>query len=88
MIEVATMTTKGQITLPKEIRKALNLKAGDKVAFVTDKTGQLTIANAKLITYEMFVSKFVGTAEGLNLKNEDDVVDMIKAIRREDEDNG
>ncbi len=88
MIEIATMTTKGQITLPKEIRKALNLKAGDKIAFVTDECGQMVIANAKLITYEMLTSKFEGIADRLNLKTDDDVVDMIKAIRKEDEDNG
>lgn len=32
--EVATLTTKGQITLPKAIRQALGVDAGGKVAFV------------------------------------------------------
>ena len=31
--EVATITSKGQITLPKPIRQALGVDAGDKVAF-------------------------------------------------------
>lgn len=31
--EVATLTTKGQITLPKPIRQALSVDAGDKIAF-------------------------------------------------------
>jgi antitoxin PrlF len=30
----ATMTTKGQITIPKAIRDSLHLHSGDKVAFV------------------------------------------------------
>ena len=30
----ATIRTKGQITIPIEVRKALNLKAGDRVEFV------------------------------------------------------
>jgi AbrB family looped-hinge helix DNA binding protein len=31
-----TLTMKGQVTIPKEIRDGLHLKEGDKVAFVFD----------------------------------------------------
>ena len=30
------VTSKGQVTIPKDIRKALGLKTGDRVTFVTD----------------------------------------------------
>ncbi len=34
----ATLTTKGQVTIPKEIREALNLQTGDKIEIrITDK---------------------------------------------------
>jgi len=39
--EVATLTSKGQITLPKPIRQALGVDAGGKVAF--DLTGDRVI---------------------------------------------
>ena len=39
--EVATITSKGQITLPKPIRQALGVDAGSKVAF--DFTGDRVI---------------------------------------------
>jgi AbrB family looped-hinge helix DNA binding protein len=47
---IATMTTKGQITIPKEIRDALRLKPGDRVAFVLleDGTAKLRPMNVKL----------------------------------------
>jgi len=33
-MEIAKVSSKGQITIPIEIRKKLNLKEGDKVVFV------------------------------------------------------
>jgi AbrB family looped-hinge helix DNA binding protein len=36
---IATLTSKGQITLPSRMRKELGLKAGDKIAFVEDGSG-------------------------------------------------
>ena len=40
---VATVTSKGQITLPKEIRDALELQAGDRVEFLIGADGTVTI---------------------------------------------
>ncbi len=33
-MSVATLTTKGQITIPVDVRNDLNVKAGDRVEFV------------------------------------------------------
>ncbi|MCD7060459.1 AbrB/MazE/SpoVT family DNA-binding domain-containing protein [Pelagibacterium xiamenense] len=33
-MSTATLTSKGQMTLPKEVRDDLNLKPGDKIEFV------------------------------------------------------
>ena len=38
-MSVATLTSKGQITMPLAVRHALGLEAGDKVAFVSDEAG-------------------------------------------------
>ena len=35
----ATLTSKGQITLPKALRDALQLATGDRIAFVVDDEG-------------------------------------------------
>lgn len=39
----ATMTSKGQITIPKQMRDDLNLTAGSKVVFVRLPSGQYRI---------------------------------------------
>ncbi len=38
-----TITTKGQITIPKEVRDRLRLKAGSRVNFVFGRNGSVTI---------------------------------------------
>ena len=36
-MELAKVTSKGQITIPIEIRKKLGIKNGDKILFVEDR---------------------------------------------------
>ena len=44
--EVATMTAKGQITLPKSIRQALGVDVGARVAFELHEDGQVVVSRA------------------------------------------
>ncbi|WP_446010936.1 AbrB/MazE/SpoVT family DNA-binding domain-containing protein [Candidatus Electrothrix sp.] len=39
----ATVTAKGQVTIPKQTRKLLRLDRGSKVEFMVDKTGAVSI---------------------------------------------
>ncbi|MDP8965498.1 MAG: AbrB/MazE/SpoVT family DNA-binding domain-containing protein [Cyanobacteriota bacterium] len=42
-MSIATVTTKGQVTIPKEIRDYLKLETGSKVEFVIDENGDVRI---------------------------------------------
>lgn len=42
----STLTSKAQITLPKAVRQLLQLAPGDKVAFVAQADGQITVSKA------------------------------------------
>lgn len=42
----ATLTSKGQITIPSRVRRALGLEAGDRVEFVEQEKGQFAIVAA------------------------------------------
>ncbi len=81
-MELAKITSKGQITIPVAIRKKLGVKDGDKVLFIQE--GEKIIMMNASITALLEVQKsFEGAADELDIKNEQDIVDMVKEIRAE-----
>jgi len=46
-MQESTVTIKGQTTLPKDIRSALNLQPGDKVRYLVLDGGEVRIARSK-----------------------------------------
>lgn len=45
-MSIATVTTKGQVTIPKPVREALRLAAGDRVEFVDLGNGRFELVAA------------------------------------------
>jgi AbrB family looped-hinge helix DNA binding protein len=45
-VAVATLTSKGQITIPVQVRTALGVDAGDRIEFVEIEKGQFAIVAA------------------------------------------
>ncbi|MEH2032930.1 MAG: AbrB/MazE/SpoVT family DNA-binding domain-containing protein [Nostoc sp.] len=60
----ATITTKGQVTIPKEIRDYLNLDTGSKVDFVIDENGIV-----KLITLNISIQSLSGILHRPGMKS-------------------
>jgi len=77
-MELAKVTSKGQVTIPVEIRKKLGIKNGDKVLFIED-AGRIYMMNSSMEALREAQMAFKGEAERLGLKNDDDVMEMIKA---------
>ena len=50
---VATLTSKGQTTIPKQVREHLKLSPGDKLDFVIESEGRVVIRPAKLDVREL-----------------------------------
>lgn len=48
---LSTLTSKAQITLPKDIRLMLQLEPGDKVAFVPQANGQIVVSKASKASF-------------------------------------
>lgn len=81
-MELAKITSKGQITIPISIRKKLGVKDGDKVLFIQD-GDKIVMMNASINALLETQKSFEGAADELNIKNEQDIVDMVKEIREE-----
>lgn len=79
-MELAKVTSQGQITIPQEIRNYLNIKEGDKVVLMKEK-GRVVMANSTMLALKEVQDAFSGAAERMGLKDEDDVVDLVKAHR-------
>lgn len=49
----ATITSKGQVTIPKKIREKLNLNPGDKILFTETEEGDVKISTQKKSIHEL-----------------------------------
>ena len=63
MMELAKITTRGQITIPVEIRKKLGVKDGDKVVFL-EENGRIIMENAAMVALKNAQDAFLGKRNG------------------------
>ena len=81
-MSIAKVTSQGQITIPADIRRLLGIQPGGKVVFIQD-GDRVMMANATIEAFTQMQRAFVGEAERLGLKDEQDVVDLVKQVRAE-----
>jgi AbrB family looped-hinge helix DNA binding protein len=53
-MSMATLTSKGQVTIPKEIREELDLHPGDKLDFAVDERKQIRVTTVARTVAEVF----------------------------------
>lgn len=81
-MELAKVTSKGQITIPIDIRRKLGVKEGDKVLFLED-NGRIFLMNSSMAALHTAQETFAGEAARLGLQDEQDVADLVAELRRE-----
>lgn len=81
-MDLAKVTSKGQVTIPIDIRKKLGLKNGDKVLFV-EEAGRIYMMNSSMDAFKEAQMEFAGEADRVGLRDDEDVVNMIKELRKE-----
>lgn len=74
-MSTATLTTKGQITIPAQVRRSLNVEAGDRVEFVEVAPGRFEVVAA---------TRSVRELKGMlgKMKRPVSIEDMSRAIAR------
>lgn len=77
----STISSKGQITVPLEVRKRLGVKTGDRVEFVMD-DGKITIRPAG--NPENPFAKYAGALPAFSSVRE--INEWVKALREEEAD--
>ena len=82
IVDSAKVMSKGQITLPKDIREALQLNSGDRVTLVYE-NGQVVMMNSAVYAMQMLNAGMRGEAEKAGLKTEVDIDSLIREIRTE-----
>ena len=71
-IEQAKVMSKGQITIPLEIRKLLGIKTGDRVSFIVN-GNNVILANSAICALKLLQEEMKGEGPKAGLNNEDDV---------------
>jgi AbrB family looped-hinge helix DNA binding protein len=81
LMDLSTMTSNCQVTIPAEFRRLLGLAPGNKVLFTTRPNGDIVIGNATAAAIRKAQAAFVGAASSFGYKNEDDVIADVMASR-------
>lgn len=80
MTRIARVTSKGQITIPRSVRRRLGVEKGDAVAFAESPSGDIVIRRVSLGPLWELQAE---TAEQAQAHTEDDVLAWVRELREE-----
>jgi len=83
-IDNAKVMSKGQVTIPKDIRDILGVSFGDRVTFVVE-NGSVRIINSAIYAMERLQKQMEGEAMKAGLNSEESVVDLVREVRADSE---
>jgi AbrB family looped-hinge helix DNA binding protein len=81
IMNLARVSSNGQVTVPMDIRRLLNLREGTKILFVQRENGDVVIENASINALIKAQEAFEGVAEELGFPDEDVVQSWIDELR-------
>lgn len=81
-MEVAKVSSKGQITIPVSVRNKLKLRSGDKIV-IFEENGRFYFENSAMLAFKRAEDAFEGEAEKAGFETEDDMQNYMREIRKE-----
>ncbi len=82
IFNTAKVMSKGQITLPIDIRKNMGLSTGDRVALIYE-NDRVIMMNPAVYAMETLQKEMAGEWEKAGINSEDDLNSLLKEIRTE-----
>ena len=79
----AKVMSKGQVTIPKNVRNALGVETGDRVTFIVEGNA-VRVVNSMAYALQQFQNQMAGKAESAGMYTEDDIAEWITNSRREE----
>lgn len=83
LVNDARVMSKGQITIPKNIRAALGVSPGDRVTFIVE-NGSVRVINSAIYAMQKFQQQMKDQAAQAGFSTEEEVAAWITQSRREE----
>lgn len=83
-VDNAKVMAKGQVTIPKDVREVLGVTSGDRITFIVE-GNTVRIINSAVYAMQVLQREMSGEAERTGLTSDDDVVELVRELRDEDE---
>ena len=81
-IDNAKVMSKGQVTIPKDIREILGVSCGDRITFIVE-NGSVRLINSAVYAMQILQAQMTDEAEKTGLNSDAAVMEMVKEIRSE-----
>lgn len=79
-IDNAKVMSKGQVTIPKDVREILGISSGDRITFVVE-NGNVRLINSAVYAMQLLQAQMANEAENTGLTSDEAIMDLVKEVR-------
>ena len=79
-IDNAKVMSKGQVTIPKDVREILGISSGDRITFVVE-NGNVRLINSAIYAMQLLQAQMANEAENTGLTSDEAIMDLVKEVR-------
>ena len=83
-IDNEKVMSKGQVTIPKDVREILGISSGDRITFVVE-NGNVRLINSAVYAMQLLQAQMANEAENTGLTSDEAIIDLVKEVRAESE---